>query len=159
MLRAPTPFAKYLVKLSLSLLYAGLAFLMVYLVPTSAGSGIPETKVQGGNGGWTGWLAADRLVFACTGAAGGGHGGGGADCQAFLNGIRIPNMQSLRTLTAKVGRSHPNPQTVKPACLPVCLPCCCWSFLVMSMLCACLSVSLYVGTGHGVRRLGRTASR
>lgn len=46
MLRAPTPFAKYLVKLSLSLLYAGLAFLMVYLVPTSAGSGIPETKVQ-----------------------------------------------------------------------------------------------------------------
>lgn len=46
MLHAPTAGAKYAVKLSFSLLYAGLAFLMVYLVPSSAGSGIPETKVR-----------------------------------------------------------------------------------------------------------------
>lgn len=45
MLHARTAGAKYAVKLFFSLLYAGLAFLMVYLVPTSAGSGIPETKV------------------------------------------------------------------------------------------------------------------
>lgn len=56
MLHAPTPGAKYAIKLFFSLLYAAVAFGMVYLVPTSAGSGIPETK-------------------------------------AFLNGIRIPNMQ------------------------------------------------------------------
>jgi hypothetical protein len=38
--------SKYMVKLSFSLLYAGFAWLMVYCVPTSAGSGIPETKVR-----------------------------------------------------------------------------------------------------------------
>jgi len=56
MLHSPTAGAKYATKLFFSSLYAAVAFGMVYLVPTSAGSGIPETK-------------------------------------AFLNGIRIPNMQ------------------------------------------------------------------
>lgn len=46
MLHSPTPFTKYLTKLSFSLLYAAIAYLMVFLVPTSAGSGIPETKAS-----------------------------------------------------------------------------------------------------------------
>lgn len=45
-LHSPTPFTKYLTKLSFSLLYAAIAYLMVFLVPTSAGSGIPETKAS-----------------------------------------------------------------------------------------------------------------
>ena len=41
---APAPGSKYAVKLFFSCMYASVAFLMVYLVPTAAGSGIPETK-------------------------------------------------------------------------------------------------------------------
>jgi len=43
--KSSNPCARYATKLVFSLTYASIAFLMTYLMPSSAGSGIPEVKV------------------------------------------------------------------------------------------------------------------